>query len=597
MLDDVSMICRASTDRDRKTVTARVELEGFSFYTITLSDYGKDFQQALDRGRISSDLFAGFSRKGGLPKFLSGFLCQIFDSTSGELLTDPSVECIQAVRQLCFLFAKIDLPCSEQRNRKAIEGYVQCEYDIHARDDRIAKSDDLRRLNADCRLAFAMLFGDVVGRLQSSLRRAEYGSFLPKHGPGATADRLVGNQKFYQSAWSSRLEAIFPAGEFVIPNWRHWRDLERFDVIEPGGELPVKVTLVPKTLKSPRIIAIEPTCMQYTQQAIASALIEGFEQDNYLSKLVTIHDQEPNQLMARIGSTDGRLSTIDLSEASDRISNQLVTDWLAPWPDFQEAVDACRSRSADVPGYGVLTLAKFASMGSALTFPIETMVFLSVVVNRLRRANSHLTWNQVKNLALHVVRAYGDDLIVPTSIAHQVIADLESLGFKVNRNKTFTGGLFRESCGKEYYGGADVSTVKCRRVFPTRPDDVQEVIAMVSFRNQLYYAGYWTTCQWLDERLRKVLRGRFPLVEDTSTGLGRWSVCFEPMAEDIHPDLQLALVKAWVVSAPIPVNSVDGVPALLKCLLGQELNPDERHLERSGRPKCLSIKLRKVPVS
>jgi hypothetical protein len=585
MLNDLGIRCCTSTDRDLETAAARFEHEGLSFLTIALPRFGKDFQKSLDLGEVDSSLFAGFRRTGGLPRFLGGFLRRVFDP-SGLLLTDPDIDCIFAIRQICFVFEKIALDCSEERYEKAMEGYVQTELDVKAADQRNSLRDFVGLRNS-----FAMLFGDSIDRLNRDLRSGRYDRFLPKHGPGATADRLVGNQKFQQSRWSSRLERILPAGEFLIPNWKYHAALLGVDIHSPGAELPVRVISVPKTLKTPRIIAIEPTAMQYAQQSILHALLDSWREDPFLSEYVTLQDQTPNQSLARRGSIDGSLATIDLSEASDRVSNQLVRFLLAPWPDFSEAVDACRSRSADVPGFGVLRLAKFASMGSALTFPIETMVFLAVVFHRLRLAQPAASLRELKIKALSTTRAYGDDLIAPVAIVRDVIHDLETLGFKVNMDKTFYRGSFRESCGKDYYAGVDISTVRLRRVFPASRHDASEVVAMVSFRNQLYYAGLWTTCRWLDKRLEKILK-HYPILSPTSPGLGRHSHLSSSLYEStLRGRYQRPEVKAYVPHSMIPWNPLDEVPALVKCLT-QGDNPDKTHLERSGRPKSLSIKLR-----
>jgi len=602
MLNELGMRCCTSVERDLKTITSRFEHEGLSFLTITLPSFGKDLLKSLDQGYVGSNQFSGFRRSGGLPAFLQGFLCQVFERSSGELLPEPCIESIRAIRQFCGLFEKINLRCSEKRVRKAMDSYVQCELEVRCADRRQDFGSSSRSLVSSIRTSFAMLFGDSINRVNRDLRSARYDRFLPKHGPGRTADCLVGNQKYYQSVWTVRLEAVLPAGEFVIPSWRWYRSLRGIDFHEPGTERPVRVVDVPKSLKTPRIIAMEPTCMQYAQQSVLRAILDSFDEDPFVRELITFQDQTPNQRMALQGSIDQSLATVDLSEASDRVSNQLVRYLLAPWPDFSEAVDACRSRSADVPGHGVVRLAKFASMGSALTFPIETMVFLAVVFNRFRELNSHLRGKALKQAVLRQVRAYGDDLIVPVDIVRQVIDDLEALGSKVNVDKTFFTGSFRESCGKEYYAGIDVSIVRCRSVFPTSPDDASEVVAMVDFRNQLYKAGFKTTCQWLDKKISKIL-GIFPLLAPTSSGLGRHS-CIPPILyrSEIRDksrsknDYQRPEVRAWVVTAPIPRNGIEGYPALVKCLT-TGFNPDVKHLKHSGRPRALSIKKRWVSVT
>jgi len=191
--------------------------------------------------------------------------------------------------------------------------------------------------------------------------------------------------------------------------------------------------------------------------------------------------------------------------------------------------------------------------------------------------------------------------------------------------KSFWTGRFRESCGKEYFNGHDVSIVRVRQVFPTQLHDVTEVESLVSLRNQLYMSGYWQTCRWLEDKLRKLLRF-YPTVLASSSVLGRVSFLgYETQRTD--PYLHSPMVKGWRLEAKPPQDVLEGSGALLKCLLKLDANewleaqksPPSRvpgssvngmnpmtghlkvpssapevtskHLERSGRPKSSSMKL------
>jgi len=299
--------------------------------------------------------------------------------------------------------------------------------------------------------------------------------------------------------------------------------------------------------------------------------------------------------MARDGSLSGALATLDLSEASDRVSNQLVRELTRYWPHLTDAIEATRSRRADVPGYGVQRLAKFASMGSALCFPMEAMVFLTIIFRAIsKELNTPVTRELIKEFRGRV-RVYGDDIIVPVEYVHSVVHELQDFGLVVNMNKSFWTGKFRESCGREYYDGSDVSIVRCRRMLPSQRRDVLALVSLCSLRNQLYWAGLWRTCAYIDEEIRKFIP--FPIVEATSPGMGRHSV-LSPEGEKECPDLQKPLVRAAVVSGQAPLNSLEGPGALLKYFLkrGEQPFADGNHLERSGRPQAVYIKLRWVPT-
>jgi len=209
--------------------------------------------------------------------------------------------------------------------------------------------------------------------------------------------------------------------------------------------------------------------------------------------MLDTRDQTPNQRLAREGSLTGALATLDLSEASDRVSNQLVRTMLEDYPHLHWAVDASRSRKADVPGHGVIRLAKFASMGSALCFPFEAMVFLTLIFLGIERESSTLLTRRKLERYVGKVRVYGDDIICPVDSVDSVVSVLTLFGAKVNTGKSFWTGRFRESCGKEYYAGEDISIVRVRREFPTSPKDAARVMSIISLRNQFYKTGLWAT--------------------------------------------------------------------------------------------------------
>jgi hypothetical protein len=552
--------CCTSATKDIKYVLGRFEHEGFSFMTIILPTFGKDFEKSLEQGQVDRNLFQGFPWQAGLPRFLGGFLDRVFDRVSGVLLDSPDIDAILAVRQLTLMYNKISLPCSDARTRKAMAGYIQCEQEVRDADARISEEQwsDFRRISA---MLYARAFTIVD-------REIYEGRLVPKHGPGATADKLRGNAKYLQSTWPSRLERYFPMGEYLIPNYRYYDNLESISLLEPGSEIPVKVISVPKTLKTPRIIGIEPTAMQYSQQAIADTLLSSFKEVDYLRMMLGFDDQTPNQRMASEGSHKGNLATLDLSEASDRVSNQHVRNLLRNHPNLHGAVDASRSRKADVPGYGIKRLAKFASMGSALCFPMEAMVFLTIIFLGIERElSTSLSFSAINSLKRQV-RVYGDDIIVPVRYVRTVVRELESFGIRVNTSKSFWNGKFRESCGKEYYDGQDVSIVRVRQMFPTQRSHATGVISTVSLRNQLYQAGYWQTCRWLDEEIKKVIK-YFPVVLPTSPVLGRHSFLgyeTQRMDEDLHSPL----VKGYQIRATPPRDVLGEEGALLKCLLMME---------------------------
>ncbi len=590
LLADASRWCRTCTTRDFERITRRVEHEGLSFLTITLPSFAKDFERSLDQGYVTPSMFGSFSKRGSLPRLFGGLTELVFDRVSGRLLDEPDVTAIFFVRQLCCFYKKILLPCSKERERSAYVKYIECENEVSA-------WTAAHRENSDTVREFARMCDLLWGPDLSDLDlKVHVGGLRPRHGPGATADKLYGNAKFDQQTWHTRLEEFFPCGEYLIPNGGFFDRLDRVDFVEPETEMPVKVITVPKTLKTPRIIAIEPTCMQYAQQAILRELVSALERSSYLANSLGFTDQVPNQVLAREGSYNpGSFATLDMSDASDRVSNLLVCTLLRRFPHLAGAVAACRSTRADVPGFGIITLSKFASMGSALCFPFEAMVFLTIVALGIEKTlNRSVKNGRELSSLLSRVRIYGDDIIVPVEYVQSVVNTLDAFCMKVNTAKSFWTGNFRESCGKDYYAGSDVTVTYCRRMLPTSRRDVSEILSAVSLRNQLYKAGCWETTAWLDQYLRRL--APLPTVLDTSPVVGRHSFLgFETQRE--CDKLHRPLVKGMVVVAKARSSKLDDSGALLKFFLKDGSEPifDVKHLERYGRPDSVDIKIRWAP--
>jgi hypothetical protein len=432
-------------------------------------------------------------------------------------------------------------------------------------------------------------------------------TLVPRHGPGATADRLRGNAKYSIRQWPLRLESMFPYGDYALPQLADHDELDRVQFLEPGAEVPVKVTPVPKTDKTPRIIAEEPTGMQYLQQALCFQVVYRLEHaDEFPPPLggkefdlgkwfIGFEDQETNRFLARKGSLDGSLATLDLSEASDRVLNSHVQLLLSRFPQLAAAVQATRSTHADVPGYGVIPLAKFASMGSALCFPMEAMVFSTIVICAIAKERRVPVNRKLLHDLRGKVRVFGDDIIVPKDCVHRVIQFLELFGLKVNTDKSFWNGKFRESCGGDYYDGEWVTPIRLKQPLPRSLADVDGVVGLVAFRNLLYWGGYWETAAAIDTRLQRLFRGRWKVVDRTAECLGRESV-LPYQAEGFHPRLHTPRIAGAIVRRVTPKSPTSGSGALLKFLIKRGVLPsqDPKHLERQGRPVESRIKLQGV---
>lgn len=493
LLNNLAVITDTVVERDVQAIEHRYKHEGMSFLTITLPSLCDALDKGLATGRMQPSDFQGFAplgREGSLPRFLSGFFLRVF-ALDGSLLERPCIDSIAAIRQVTRLFKKVELPCSSARLAAAYERYVtndeECQEDLQA--------DPLR-----IRL--------VAGHLWSCLETLSDRIYLSHgvFGNGATAERLGRNARLSVKSWPIRGEEYFPLTQHCLSREDDLDTIQTIDLLEVDRELPVRVVSVPKTLKTPRIISVEPSHMMLRQQQVARVLMDFLENDHKFRGSIRFSDQTVNRDRARLGSIDGGLATIDLSDASDRVSNALVKHIFEVAPTFLGFAQAARSNTAKVPGHGVKVLRKYASQGSALCFPIEAMVFYTIVVaSILHYRGESPTTKRIADISAKV-SVYGDDIIVPSETAEAVMSALELYGLKVNKNKSFHTGLFRESCGGDYYAGHDVTPVYVRQWSDSfNYKSAKYVVSTISLANQFYLKGYWNVVQHIRNHVEKRL--------------------------------------------------------------------------------------------
>lgn len=241
--------------------------------------------------------------------------------------------------------------------------------------------------------------------------------------------------------------------------------------IVPGN----KLTCVTKNYKVHRIIAGEADGQMYAQKGLHKEV-------RLLLKLVGVDlsDQTTNQNFALLGSRTGLVATVDMIMASDTVAYTAVEWFLSLVPDVFDYLDRCRSAEGKFADRTV-TYEKFSSMGNATTFEIESLIFwaLASAVCDVEQADSRF------------VGVYGDDVVIPNRCVPLFFEVLEECGFKTNVDKTFWDGghahtqLFRESCGKHYFNGEDVTPVFIRKQPKTLLDYFHLVNNLVRWARRL----------------------------------------------------------------------------------------------------------------
>lgn len=205
-----------------------------------------------------------------------------------------------------------------------------------------------------------------------------------------------------------------------------------------------RVETVPKNDKTDRVICIEPEGNILLQKGVGTWLKRRLKKFG-----VDLYDQSRNRRMAR----ESRLATVDLSMASDTLSIRIVHEVLPP--AWFKLLDDLRSHYGLMPDGSVRRWKKFPSMGNGFTFELESLVFHSLLYG--------VSMAELGNYVAEDFAVFGDDLICPCSIYDSLSAVLSGCGFKVNLEKTFSTGPFRESCGAHYYEGVLVTPFYVRK--------------------------------------------------------------------------------------------------------------------------------------
>jgi len=261
----------------------------------------------------------------------------------------------------------------------------------------------------------------------------------------------------------------------------------------------LEAVLVNKTWKSKRLIMPNTTLGTLYSSGLGRVIEDRLRVAGYdIKNLQVRHGQ-----LAQLGSLTGSLVTADQSLASDNITVQLV-DRIFP-RSWASALKLGRIAEIEFYGHRFQT-ETFSTMGIGFTFPLQTLVFLSLLL----AIRDHIGLDRSA-----VVSVFGDDLIYDKRMHELVIRTFPKLGLVINEDKTFAEGNFRESCGYDYYHGVDV------RPFHLARSDGDVSCSKKRFEAYLYkafngikrrwnYAEVPATLDYVIGEIRKLRNGRDP---------------------------------------------------------------------------------------
>lgn len=584
-------------DRDLVTIKKRYENEGYGFLAVALPSLCDALVQGLTTGKFTCPMgFKPEPRWRAIPQLFVGMFSEIFDIETGTLKEAIDHGVLGDLYQILKVLKKVQLsPKNEEiLHSKAVDGFYQC--DDQARQVEIPDRQD-------------HLIGRVSSLLLPTLNYKDVGSAIYKHGPGAIEEGFKSNQKWSELAASIREDRHVPEwcnlrGVFDS-SWYDQLDDQRFhellgsdsiqgarsSIANGGGDRRTNGTCskiaslrdskarlisVPKSATSRRTITIEPMLNQFVQQGLNTLLRDSINECRILSLCLDLTDQAKNQSLALSGSLTRNWATLDLKSASDLLSLKLVRSVFRNHPDFLSRLEECRSTIVKSGGQPDLTLGKFAGMGNATTFPVQSICFAVVCIAAILD-----TWGVTPTYwrvrrASRQLRIYGDDIIVDAKYAHQCVNWLQDVGLRVNDKKSFLTGNFRESCGVDAYKGVELTPAYCR----FRPEDIDDspsaYAGFVSFSNHLWKLGLYKASTWAKELVEGSIGRALPLVHSQSGALG-WHTRQEAVTphrwcKRTHQFLQ----RTYVLTPRKRRDKLDGYGALLKCLHNKTDGLDEK---------------------
>lgn len=465
---------------DFQILTERLESEGTSFVKVTLPLLGKALDQGLVSGHFACIAHFRLKRNTRLPIFAYAIFSRIF-TDEGDLQKNPCVKSIRFLRQFLLLDSKLQYAPPSKMQERTVDEFA-------------SRMSALRKVRIP--LDHPVLQGarKLLGRV---LRDLDLTDITPGHGPGAVAEKIDRFARWDFTSWPKKAEREYPYIAYGTHSIRAL--LERGKGIPLSKESVTRCCLVPKDFKGPRLISAESTVTQYLQQGQMKKIMSYVSTHPLLSMSIRLQDQTYNQLQAQRAYRDG-LVTLDLSNASDTVSTCLVWYLLSDVPKLRRQLMATRSDYL-IWKDRKIKITAFSPMGSAVCFPVETLVFWAISLSSCQQASLHPRSNKCTRSSSEISRdmaVFGDDIIIPDYALSTLLGTLLSIGCQPNMSKTCWKTPFRESCGSEWYDGQDVTIIR-NKLFDYESLNVGEHPVLCDLQRKFFVGCYYRTSELLRE--------------------------------------------------------------------------------------------------
>jgi len=513
-------------ERDFEEIRSRTHREGLSFLTKTLPSFARAVDLAL--ATDTQLCITGFknARDVPRPRFLGALTSCVFDADNWER-SDACPTALRSIRQIGYLFYKLQLPLDEQLSAKTLRQFKTVDAALSFDENACSLCERWMIRHAK----------NLISRVLAGVDPTGEESFSPRHGPGAVATGEKSWEKPVFRRYYAALAVQFPYDKWFYYSSTHLCDeLQGFLALEELDAGTAKVVLVPKDSRGPRLISCEPLEYQWIQQGLMRKMVETIESHPLTAGFVNFTDQTVNRTLALQASLDGCQATLDMKEASDRVSLSLVQALFPkPWVD---ALTACRSTATLLPDGEIVPLKKFAPMGSAVCFPVEALVFWALSVAAVAydvgmfKVRQRLHQLPDGMFAVEYIKpetyrlggpppersiyVYGDDIICNIKDQDVIRQRLPSFGLLFNENKCCVGRSFRESCGCDAFKGVDVTPLKMSTTWcPRLPGTTY--VSWVALHNAFEARGYYHCVDFLAVAIQQ--ERRTPYADSCEAGV------------------------------------------------------------------------------
>jgi hypothetical protein len=448
---------------------------------------------------------------------------------------------LRSLRQLLLFYYKVEHEPTQQQIEAAQAVFESTDAGIGAWDDAFST------------LSRTPVFASARRIVGSVIYRIHWSEITPSHGPGAVYPSRDSSQKScFRTLYSSIIEK-YPYDQFFCGIPSFWQDVmvdESIWKLDEKETIQAKLTAVPKDSRGPRLICVHPAEAIWIQQGQRLLLESAITRSPLTRGKINFTDQSVNGKLALTSSESGYFCTLDLKEASDRLSKDLIKYLFGTYA--YSWLSCARADTIKLLDGRVVDLKKWAPMGNALCFPVQSLVFFSLVHAGIR---SHYGTD------CNDIYVFGDDILFPVKYYEGAIRGLVLAGLVPNMDKTFRKGFFRESCGVDAYRGKDVTPLRVKKQDIT---SAQDALSLVDLAKRLRKQGYEHCSASIYSSIRKEY-GYLPLsnnsnsqgfVEYVDRDLG-WLLRHEPKLRYRNSVCQWSVPCRMVTNRSVSVSKGD----------------------------------------